>query len=234
MTSATGQQEGVLTEDWALRPKSVTDATLDLLRARILSGELRPGQRLNEVAIAERLGTSRTPVREALQALTAQGLVRAVAGKGSFVMDFDRDALRHLGDVRIGLERRAAELAAAKADDAQLDRMSSLLSQTRESMEHSDGYPVEFDFHLELVRSVGNPHLLTFATDVNMQFRLARATSGYQPSRAAAAYQEHLDVLSALRDRDPVEAGRAMERHLLNSIDSILQVLDAHQLDPGS
>src|SRR5215207_10462506 len=98
----------------------------DLLEEAILEGDLKPGERLRAEALAQRFGTSRTPIREALLQLEAQGLVDVEPNRGAVVRAFDRDDLLDLYELRALLEPKAAALAAGRITDADIDRLDEL------------------------------------------------------------------------------------------------------------
>lgn len=209
----------------SFQARTFTDTAVTLLRDMILSGGFEPGARLNELALSEQLGISRSPIREALQALAGQGLVRIVPGRGSYVMDFDLDSIRQLGEVRIALETRAAHLAASRATEAQLNQLASMLNVTDEALKAGETYPPELDFHRAILGASGNPRLIAFAEEVDTQFMLARTRSGREPARASAAYLEHLAIFTAIRDGHAEAAGQAMEVHLTNSTNNIVGLI---------
>ncbi|MCX4094644.1 GntR family transcriptional regulator [Nocardia sp. alder85J] len=197
------------------RPRRLADEVTPILRQSILSGTFAPGERLNEVELAAQLNISRPPIREALQALIGEGLVRTVAGRGTFVASFDLETVGHLAEVRQALECAAARLAAVRADDAALDELEKFLVRTGEALGDPDRpYPRDLDFHQQILEMSGNPRLVDTARGVTTQLRLARARSGGVPDRARAAYTEHHRIYRALRERDPEAAAAAMADHL--------------------
>lgn len=203
------------------------DEVATIIRQLILSGQFEPGERLNELNLAETLSISRSPIREALQALAAEGLVRAVPGRGMFVAAFDADTIDQLAEVRQALECKAARLAAERADDDLIDALDRLLASTKEALADPDQpYPRDLDFHQQVLDMSGNLKLVETARSVVTQFQLARARSGEAPTRAKAAYEEHYRIYQAIRDRDPEAAGAAMHAHLECSRRNVRQLLE--------
>ncbi|AMM20026.1 hypothetical protein AX769_07420 [Frondihabitans sp. PAMC 28766] len=227
----------------AFQTTNYATTAVGLLREMILSGGFGPGERLNELAISEQLKISRSPIREALQALAGQGLVRFVAGRGAFVTDFDAESVRDLGEVRIALEARAARLAAARATDEQLaaiekvlhradsaietGTLEEMLESGDEAMQTGSSYPPGLDFHHVVIQASHNPRLETVADEVATQFRLARARTGREAAWAPTAWAEHAAIFDAIRAGDGSAASAAMELHLENSTQAIIRHIES-------
>lgn len=184
-----------------------SDDVARILRERILSGDLEPGTRLNEVHLAEQYGISRSPIREALQALSGEGLVTFVAGRGAFVGGLTAEEVRELGQVRAALESHAARLVAEDSSPASLAALEGSIV-VDESAGDVD------DFHATLLRLSGNQRLEQLGLSIVSQLRLARSQSATRAGRVAEAVDEHRAVLEAIRSADPDGAARAMRDHV--------------------
>ena len=216
----------------SFQSRRFSDAAADVLRDLILAGALHQGERINEVVLAETLGISRTPVREALQALAGDGLVRMIPGRGAYVASLDAEAVAELMEVRLALESHAARLAADRITDDQLRALGVLLNQANEAVEGSGhGYPGDLDFHAIVLEAAGNSRLAQAAAAVSTQLNVARTWSGHDPERASSALAEHEAVHAALSRRDGPAAAGAMWTHLESSAKSVLALLAAHH--PG-
>lgn len=240
MTDPTGSASNISPD--VFRTQTFAHTAVGLLREMILSGGLGPGERLNELAIAEQFKISRSPIREAIRALAGEGLVRFVPGRGAYVMEFDIESVKQVSEVRIALEARAAMLAAERITPAQLAEIRGVLASTEqairkgtieERLETTDQalktgatYPSDLDFHTAVVASTGNPRLSAAVVEVATQFRLARARVGREPQWAPIAYAEHEEILQAIERRDPLAASQAMETHLSNSINRLIEHLE--------
>lgn len=207
------------------------DEASEALRDLILSGTLEQGERINEVVLAEQLGISRTPIREALQALAGENLVQFIAGRGAFVAVLDAEAVTELVEVRTALECYGARLAAERISDDQLAALGGMLKKTEGAVERDGrGYPGDLDFHMAVLDATGNSRLVQAAMAVNTQLRLARVWSGLTPGRATAAFAEHEAVYAALARHDAAATERAMRRHLeraAKNVESLLAERDA-------
>lgn len=207
----------------SLSHEGLGERTLEVLRDLVVDGHFTPGERLNEVEIANSLGVSRGPVREALQRLASQGLLKLVPRRGSFVPEFTLAELTHLYEVRLALESMAARLAAGRRSDTDVAGLRALLERTGEILASDERvpYPVDLDFHRGILELAGNPRLLAHTEQVHLQLRLARSRSGYQPGRAKQAYREHLAIIEAIAGGDPQQAEEAMRSHLGRSLASV-------------
>jgi len=207
-------------------PYSVQAA--NIVRGRILSGAFQLGERLNEVELAAHLGISRSPLREGLRQLAEEGLVRLISGRGSFVASFEPEEIRDLLEVRMALDVFAAGLAAERASEAELDELERKLENVTDSLQHADRAqdPWTADFHLGVYQVCHNAKLYEQGKVVHTQLRFARFRSGAAQDRLERAHQEHLQILRALRERDPDTARKHMQHHLEQSRDHILDVVD--------
>lgn len=189
------------------------------LRSMALSGQLVPGKRINEVAIANSLGISRGPLREAIQRLATEGLLSIVRHKGAYVRTVSDGELEELYELRILLETFAVRAVIAKSGADELAELSTLVQRTREILdEDATAYPTELDFHLQLVALARQPVLQRAVRDVHSAIHLARARSAHDPDRARAALDEHGRILAAVVARDAECATALLEQHLRTSL----------------
>lgn len=201
--------------------------TETVLRQMILEGQLAPGVRINEVALASSLGISRGPLREAVQRLASEGLLQVVSHRGAYVRTFDRDQIVELYEVRAALELHAVRLVCQRASDEDLDELGELLDETESRMHAVKGhaYPQELDFHRRLVQLADNQVLLAAAVENQHQISLARSMSAKRPLRARAAVVEHHELVDAMRARDAHAATDLMDVHVAHSRDGALVAL---------
>jgi DNA-binding GntR family transcriptional regulator len=137
-----------------LRIESVVDHVYAALRERILAGDLPRGTRLRQASLAEELGVSRTPLREALRRLSTEGLVEFSPNRGATVSELDFGDMRHAWAARVALEPGAARLAAERR---------AIAAQRASQHDREAGYAANREFHLALAAASGNPHLTRFA-----------------------------------------------------------------------
>ena len=147
-----------------LRIKSVVDQVHAELLERIVAGELRPGARLRQEALAEQLGVSRTPLREALARLVSEGLVEFVPNRGATVARRDFSDMEHAWRARLVIEPGAARLAAERQEPLAIESMrETVLRQRSVADDVTASFALNREFHLALVGAAGNAHLSQFA-----------------------------------------------------------------------
>ncbi|HSI41689.1 MAG TPA: GntR family transcriptional regulator [Xanthobacteraceae bacterium] len=195
----------------------------DDLRRMAIDYALRPGERVNEVELAARLGVSRSPVREALSRLVTEGLMRFVPGKGFYCRDFDTDGLLALSEVRVALEAEAVRLATERAAERDL----AALKGGWEAVE-AQSLPVEAltgadeAFHARIAALSGNAELARLLEGINARIRFVRRIEIERPARRAATSAEHLAIAAALIARDGAQAERLMRAHIaLSAADAV-------------
>lgn len=197
------------------------------IRQMVIDGRLAPGERLNEVALANALDISRGPVREAIQRLASAGLLSIVSHHGAYVREFGRDELRDLYDLRIALETHAVRVGAKRATDEQVLELQRMLQATQQVLDQRAGaYPGDLDFHRRIVALAHNPSLTAAFDSALQQIELARARSSGDPARAVVALEDHVDVVRHLVARDGNRAATHLRRHLEGALVNALAVLD--------
>src|SRR6478672_5111894 len=141
-----------------LEIQSVVDHVYTALRERILSGDLPRASKLRQVSLAEEMGVSRTPLREALRRLAAEGLVDFSPNRGATVSELDFGDMRHAWAARVALEPGAARLAAERRDPGSIAAMRDAVKLQRASQHDREaGYAANREFHLALAAASGNP-----------------------------------------------------------------------------
>ncbi|WP_299604166.1 GntR family transcriptional regulator [uncultured Tateyamaria sp.] len=194
------------------------------LLAAIRTGEFAPGDRLRETDVADRLNLSRTPVREALRRLEADGIVEHRPRLGAVIRQLSHAELVELYEMRIVLERTAAEMAAKHAAAAEIDALSDLNSAM------SKGSPAEAaalnqDFHRGIYLATRNRFLLDAARALNNALMLMGPTTLADQQRIEVVTAQHDDILTAIAAGDSAAAGEAAEAHLQTSLRYRLKVL---------
>src|SRR5256714_5267481 len=143
-----------------LNIQSVVDHVYSALRERILSGDLPRGTKLRQASLAEQLGVSRTPLREALRRLATEGLVEFLPNRGATGSKLDFGDMRDAWSARVALEPGAARLAAERCDDGAISAMRDAVAEQRRVGDDRDAsFAANRRFHLALAAASGNPHL---------------------------------------------------------------------------
>ncbi|MEJ2889402.1 GntR family transcriptional regulator [Actinomycetospora aeridis] len=193
------------------------------LREAILDGDLAAGVHLGEVEIAERLGLSRTPVREALTRLAAEGLVELEAHRGARVTSFSSDDLDGIFAVRLALEPQATERAAAHVTPADLDELDRLARRMQELGAPGPGQDLDAlvdpnrEFHARLLEMAHAPALAVALANVVHTPVVTRTFHTYDADSLARSLAHHAEIVAALRAGDGDWAGAVMRCHLGNA-----------------
>jgi DNA-binding GntR family transcriptional regulator len=194
-----------------------SDALKDAIAEAILTGELAPGQRLDEVSVAQRFAVSRTPVREALKQLAAMELVELRPHRGAVVAGLDRDQLAQLFEAMGEIEAACAGFAATKMSIAERERLEIAWLDCDEALHDTDLEAIHAAnqaFHAVIHQGAHNSFLADAAHGLRRRLApLSRAQFGLtgRPDHSAA---EHREIMAAIRDRDAAAAADAMRRHL--------------------
>jgi len=204
-----------------------SDRAYRALLEEIQSGALRPGTVLGEVEQAARLGVSRTPLREALGRLAADGLVAQVSPRVTVVTDIDADDIRALFAVRRALEETAARIAAARGAADVFATLADEFSAIEPAGDLDRYYGLIARFDTALDEAVDNDYLTSMLRTVRTHLVRVRRLARDNPARLAASAGEHRLIAIAIAARDPDLAAHATHVHLHNALTSILDSLEA-------
>lgn len=210
------------------RRSNQSDSLYETLTVGIMTGRIQPGDKLNELVLAEEFGVSRAPIREALRRLQEKGLVTHVAHQGVRVISPTLQDFLSLLDVREALEGMASRLAATEMAADELDRLTDVVEQHgRELQRNPDGPYVQNDFdndfHVRIARGCRNPVLTDLLCDqFYPRLKLCRTRHRLVKGRGLAAWNEHRRILAALMERDGDVAELLMRRHVRSARAALL------------
>lgn len=201
----------------------------EMLHDAIREGSIEPGQRLMELDVSAWLKMSRTPVREAMRRLQAEGMLEHAAGGGMSVVLYDLRAIDEFYAMRESLEGTAAALAAKNADETEIRILSATLDAMRalppDARMHARENQV---FHEQIYRAARNRFLLKSLQSLLNFVPLLGPTTYNAPGRIDNALAEHIEIVDAIRARDPARAEEAIRLHIRHSHESrILVVSDS-------
>ena len=211
---------------------SLHDGVVSRLREQIFDGALMPGSFLDEAALCERLEISRTPLREALKVLVAEGLLRHEPRRGCFVAEITERDLDDLFPVIALLEGRAAHEATLNAGDADVAALQVLHERLQACAAEgriNDYYEVNYAIHEAFITLADNRWLAQVIGDLRKILRLVRLQTLRAPGRLQESLAEHLAVFAALQRRDSDAAEQAMRTHLLRQRDALRDVVRNQQ-----
>lgn len=196
--------------------KTLKNATAVLLTEKILSGEIRPGERLNESELSRQLCISRAPIREALQQLLEQGIVVNIARRGMYVVSLEQEDIQKINSLRLVLEAEALRLARSLAKPQELDRLAGLVAKMEE-MEPaptSDSVRIDMEFHRAVWRLSGNEYLERILTSLTAPL-FAHAMLAYLRSdRQRLVLNSHRPILQFLQGKSKRTAEKVIFTHL--------------------
>lgn len=210
--------------------QAVVSRLYDRLYDMAVSFELKPGERINEVDLARRLGASRTPLREALNRLASEGFLRFETGRGFFCRNFQPKEILELYQIREALESFAVRAACENATEAQLAALDDFLDRTgpgEQGRSSAALVALDEEFHETLMSYTGNAEMLKLLRNINARVRFVRWVR--MEARRGRTQQEHRMILEAIRLRDPEWANRLMAEHIDRRLDEIAAaVREAH------
>ena len=195
---------------------TLTERVYDILRARILAGELTPGTRLKQPVLASELGVSITPVREAIHQLENEGLVSTVSYRGSIVKQLSTQEVSDVIDVRIALESLAVRRAADLLTNQEFEELERCVCDYETALAASDrevGLRADLAFHELLLRASGNMVLLEIASNLAERIQRVRHADWSEATRTQSL-EGHSLVLDALRRGDGEKAAVLMAEHV--------------------
>ncbi|HEY8337953.1 MAG TPA: GntR family transcriptional regulator [Tardiphaga sp.] len=198
------------------------------MRTMIIRGELAPGSPTQETRLSTALGVSRTPLREAMKLLAAEGLVELRPNRSPRITDIETDQVSELFEALAGIERLAAELAAQRATERELQRLRLL--QTRMEAFHRDGllddyFVINGEIHGLIVKAARNAPLREAHETLLARAERARYLALGAERRWSNSVEEHAAILAALEIRDSDAAGRLLSAHVQRTGTALWEVL---------
>lgn len=195
------------------------DVVFNTLRQAILKGELDPGERLMEIQLAERLGVSRTPIREAIRKLELEGLVLMIPRKGAEVAKISEKSLRDVLEVRRSLEELAIELACQRMTEDEVEQLEQAQKAFREAVHQGEAMTIaESDegYHDVIYYGTGNARLVQILNNLREQMYRYRLEYIKDADKRQVLLVEHEKILKAIKGRHVAEAKDAMREHIDN------------------
>nr|WP_242653690.1 GntR family transcriptional regulator [Thermincola potens] len=208
--------------------KPLREIVFEALREAIINGTLEPGERLMEIQLAEEMGVSRTPVREAIRKLELEGFVVMVPRKGAYVAGLSMKDIADVFEIRTALESLAAGLAAERITEEELENLERLLVKIGECVQANDLdklIEVDTEFHDVLFKATRNERLVQIISNLREQIQRFRTTSLASPGRMKYALEEHKKIVEAVSERNVELAQKLAAEHIENAENIMLNVL---------
>lgn len=204
------------------------DVVFNTLRQAILRGELKPGERLMEIQLANKLGVSRTPIREAIRKLELEGLVLMIPRKGAEVAEITEKNMQDVLEVRKALEELAAGLACERITKAQIEEMKVAAKAFEDSLKNGDVTRIaeaDVRFHDIIFTATDNQRLITLLSNLREQMYRFRVEYLKQKECYPKLLDEHERMITAISRRDKEEARRIVGRHIDNQASTVSDVI---------
>ena len=202
------------------------DVVFNTLREAILRGDLEPGERLMEIALANRLGVSRTPIREAIRKLELEGLVVMIPRKGAHVASITKKDLQDVLEVRTSLEILAAKLACERMNDQQRENLYQALEHFKDVLKTKDVTAIagaDVDFHDVIFASTQNARLVQILNNLREQMYRYRLEYLKDFSSHERLLQEHRALAAAIEAKDQELAAAIVRAHIENQEISVIR-----------
>jgi DNA-binding GntR family transcriptional regulator len=205
----------------SLSPRALYEEVAELLRQRIFRRELEPGSWIDEVKLAQEYGISRTPLREALKVLAAEGLVTMKVRRGAYVTEVSDRDLAEVYHLLSLLESDAAAVVAESASDAEIQELRGLHAELQAAVGNRDQFfAINERFHMRLLELANNRWRNQMVADLRKVMKLNRHNSLLKSGRIEESLAEHGAVMEALAARDAVAAMQRMREHFANGLEA--------------
>jgi len=205
----------------SLAPRALYEEVAELLRQRIFKRELEPGSWIDELKLAEEYGISRTPLREALKVLAAEGLVTMKVRRGAYVTEVSDKDLADVYHLLSLLESDAAGVVAERASDAQRSELQALHAGLEAALDDRDRFfAVNEQFHMRLLEMADNRWRQQMVADLRKVMKLNRHNSLFKTGRIDESLGEHRAIMTALLARDAGLTRQRMQEHFRNGLEA--------------
>ena len=208
------------------------DVVFNTLRQAILTGEIAPGERLMEVHLAEKLGVSRTPIREAIRKLELEGLVLMIPRRGAVVAEITEKSLRDVLEVRRSLDALSVELACDRITEAEKEELTKACDAFEKATATKNPKKIaqaDVAFHDIIVRATGNMRLMQLINNLSEQMYRYRFEYIKDESTHEQLIAEHRILLNCIENKDKATAAKTAKLHIDNQENSIIKQLQKEQ-----
>lgn len=210
------------------------DIVFQKLRESIITGQLKPGDRLMEIKLANAMGVSRTPVREAIRKLQSEGLVIMNARRGAVVAPINEQDMREILEIRKALESLACQLVAVKATKENIEELRSINNVMRKAIDDGDISTIteqDVCFHETITELAANNHLASMLDQIKEHLYRYRLEFIKELKNKYVLAEEHDKIIDAIESKNPKTAGREIEKHIelqeryiINALEEMKQV----------
>jgi DNA-binding GntR family transcriptional regulator len=209
--------------------KPLREVVFDSIRGAIISGMLKPGERLMEVQLAEKMGVSRTPIREAIRKLELEGLVIMIPRKGAYVADLSIKNITDVLEVRAALEGLASGLAALRMTEEEIKELELIARHFEQAMNSNDVEGIiqtDIEFHEKIFKSTRNEKLQQLANSLMEQVQRFRVMYVNQSAKSVNLIKEHYKIVEAISVRNRAMAENIAKIHIQNAEKDMMRMLE--------
>lgn len=204
------------------------DVVFNTLRQAILRGELKPGERLMEIQLANKLGVSRTPIREAIRKLELEGLVLMIPRKGAEVADITEKSLRDVLEVRKALEELAVQLTCDKITKEQIRELEEAADEFKKILKSSDVTEIaeaDVHFHDVIYKATDNQRLIQLLNNLGEQMYRYRVEYLKNPEAYPQLVAEHEEIIRHIERKEKEKATEIVCKHIDNQVEAVIDVI---------
>lgn len=209
-----------------IQKQNISEELVGYIKQQILNGELNPGDRIVETKLARELGISQTPVREALRQLQGEGVVSILPNKGPIVRTLDIDDAYEIYSIRSMLEGLAIRLATQHASDEEMTKLEQFYNQMKSKLSDDSVMYLLHDsshIHETIIRLSGHSRLISMYKSISFQISLINRLVGVKSTKQKEV-DEHLELIEALKSRNPDQAEETMRRHIFNAYSNFIHL----------
>lgn len=209
--------------------KPLREIVFESIRGAIISGVLKPGERLMEVQLAEKLGVSRTPIREAIRKLELEGLVIMMPRKGAYVADLSIKDITDVLEIRASLEGLASGLAALRITDEEIEELEMTAVQFNQAIEEGNFDAIvqkDIEFHDRIFKATRNEKLLQINNNLREQVQRFRIMYINKSNKSKDLAKEHYEIAEAISNRSIDLAEKLAKTHIENAENYILRMVE--------
>lgn len=210
---------------------SLRSVAYNYLYNNIISNKLISGHVIVEQEISDLLGISRTPIREALKQLTAEGLVRQIPARGTFVREISTQDVEEIFELREMFEENSLKWALNQITNEEITEMKCLFNSLHIDSSSEEFYNSDRKLHATILKHGRNKCMIDFLNTLNAQLERLRRVSSKTPNRFEKSKKEHLEILCSIKERNMEKATNALHSHLENVKKSVLTVCEQVRLN---
>jgi len=213
--------------------KLMSEEIADIIRENIISGNINPGEKVNEYQVAKLLNISRPPIREAFRLLAAEGLITLVPRKGAFVSKLSFREVKEIYEMKSMMESFAVRLAIPIIDEKEVSKLDSILKLMEEMIKKNNFKKIQslnIEFHRKIIEMSKNKKLIYFYESIIMPIRKYQRLGLSAPSSWKTSFKEHRDIVEAIRSRNIELAERLTREHTMRAT---LRVIDRLKRQEG-